>query len=148
VNILDIKRPGRYRIQSKNRPSLAEPWRLYILATLSRLWLSARRSSLLTALGQECRLRVFRLLVQHGATGMAAGDIATKLGVAPNTLSAHLTVLSRAGLIGSRKEGRSVIYAIDLEGTRELLAYLVEDFCRAERKLCRPLIASALAHCC
>lgn len=102
----------------------------------------------LGALGQECRLQVFRLLVQHGSTGMAAGDIANELGVAPSTLSAHLTVMSRAGLIASRKEGRSVIYAIDLEGTRELLAYLVEDCCRAERKVCRPLIASALARCC
>src|SRR5262245_48025586 len=89
----------------------------------------------LSALGHETRLRVFRLLMRHGSSGMAAGDIADDVEIAPNTLSAHLAVLSRAGLLTSRKEGRSVIYAINLEGTRELLAFLVEDCCRAERKV-------------
>jgi ArsR family transcriptional regulator len=79
---------------------------------------------------------------------LAAGDIAEELRVAPNTLSPHLAVLARAGLVSSRRQGRSVIYAIDLEGTQELLAFLVEDCCRAERKVCRPLIASALSRCC
>jgi DNA-binding transcriptional ArsR family regulator len=79
---------------------------------------------------------------------MAAGDIADDVEIAPNTLSAHLAVLSRAGLLTSRKEGRSVIYAINLEGIRELLAFLVEDCCRAERKVCGPLITSALSKCC
>lgn len=102
----------------------------------------------LSALGHETRLNVFRLVIQHGSSGMTAGDIAVEIEVAPNTLSAHLAVLSRAGLLCSRREGRSVIYAINLEGTRELLAFLVEDCCRAERKVCRPLIASALSKCC
>ena len=87
----------------------------------------------LSALGHETRLRVFRLLMQYGSSGTPAGDIAAELEIAPNTLSAHLAVLSRAGLLYSRKEGRSVIYAIDLEGTQNLLAFLVEDCCRAER---------------
>jgi ArsR family transcriptional regulator len=102
----------------------------------------------LSALGQESRLRVFRLLVPRGSTGMSAGDIAQKLEVPPNTLSAHLAILSRAKLVTSRKAGRSVIYSIDLDGTRSLLSFLVEDCCRAEKKVCRPLIASALSTCC
>jgi ArsR family transcriptional regulator len=102
----------------------------------------------LGALGQECRLQVFRLLVQRGSTGMVAGDIANELGVAPSTLSAHLTILSRAGLIASRKEGRSVIYAIDLEGTaptpclsgRRLLSGRTEGLSPANRVSARTLL--------
>lgn len=102
----------------------------------------------LGALAQESRLRVFRLLVRAGLEGLAAGDIAQQLAVPANTMSTHLAVLSRAGLIVSRKEGRSVIYAVDLEGTRKLLSFLVEDCCRGKPEICRPLIASALARCC
>jgi ArsR family transcriptional regulator len=102
----------------------------------------------LSALGQESRLRVFRLLVKRGPEGMPAGDIATQLSVPPNTMSSHLAVLSRAGLVASRKEGRSVIYAVDVEGTRELLSFLVEDCCQGKPNVCQPLIASALAECC
>ncbi len=101
----------------------------------------------LGALAQESRLRVFRLLVRAGLEGLAAGDIAEQLAVPANTMSAHLGVLTRAGLIVSRKEGRSVIYAVDIEGTRKLLSFLVEDCCRGQPEVCR-LIASALARCC
>jgi ArsR family transcriptional regulator, arsenate/arsenite/antimonite-responsive transcriptional repressor len=102
----------------------------------------------LGALAQESRLKVFRLLVRSGPSGMAAGDIAKKLHVPRNTMSAHLAILSRAQLIISRKEGRSVIYAVDLEGTRELLSFLLEDCCRGNPHLCAPLIESTLADCC
>ena len=102
----------------------------------------------LSALGQESRLRVFRLLVRRGPEGMPAGDIAEQLKVPANTMSSHLAVLSRAGLVVSRKQGRSVIYAIDVVGTRKLLAFLVEDCCQGAPKICQPLIASALADCC
>ena len=102
----------------------------------------------LGALGQESRLRVFRLLVQRGLVGMPAGEIAEHLGVPSNTMSSHLAILARAGLVSSRKQGRSVIYAVDVEGTRNLLAFLVEDCCRGRPDVCRPLIASALARCC
>ena len=102
----------------------------------------------LGALGQESRLRVFRLLVQRGLEGMPAGEIAEYLGVPSNTMSSHLAVLARAGLVSSRKQGRSVIYAVDVEGTRKLLAFLVEDCCQGKPDVCRPLIASALACCC
>ncbi len=74
---------------------------------------------------------------------MAAGDIARKLTVPHNTMSSQLTVRARA-LISSRKEGRSVIYAVNLEGTRELLSFLIEDCCRGKPHLCAPLIESTL----
>ena len=102
----------------------------------------------LGALAQESRLKVFRLLVQAGPSGMAAGDIARELAVPPNTMSAHLAVLSRAKLVTAHKEGRSVIYGLDVEGTRDLLSFLVEDCCRGAPNVCTPLIDSALAECC
>ena len=102
----------------------------------------------LSALAQESRLKVFRLLVQCGPEGMAAGYIARKLKMPHNTLSSHVGILTRARLVKSRKESRSIIYSIDLEGTRGLLSFLVEDCCRGKPEVCRPLIASALAECC
>jgi ArsR family transcriptional regulator len=102
----------------------------------------------LSALAQESRLKVFRLLVQCGPEGMAAGDIARKLKVPHNTMSSHLGILSRARLVIARKQSRSIIYSVDLEGTRDFLSFLVEDCCRGKREICQPLIASALAECC
>jgi ArsR family transcriptional regulator len=102
----------------------------------------------LSALAQESRLNVFRLLVRHGPGGVSAGDIARALKVPANTMSAHLAILSRAGLIASRKQGRSIIYAVDFNGTRKLLSFLVEDCCGGRPDVCRPLVASALAECC
>ena len=102
----------------------------------------------LGALAQESRLKVFRLLVRAGPSGMAAGDIAKKLHVPRNTMSAQLAILARARLVTSRKEGRSVIYAVDLEGTREMLSFLLEDCCRGKPHLCAPLIEATLADCC
>jgi ArsR family transcriptional regulator len=104
--------------------------------------------SALNALAQESRLKVFRLLMQSGSAGMAAGDIARKLGVPHNTLSAQLAILARARLVTSRKQARSVIYAVDLDGTRRLLSFLVEDCCGGKPEVCAPLLARALADCC
>jgi len=83
----------------------------------------------LGALAQASRLSIFRLLVQAGPTGMAAGTIGEKLDLPPATLSFHLAGLSRAGLVHSRQEGRFVIYSADFEGMGRLLAYLTEDCC-------------------
>ncbi len=102
----------------------------------------------LAALAQETRLKVFRLLVRSGPSGLAAGDIARKLDVPRNTMSTHFAILSRARLVTSRKEGRSVIYAVDLEGTRDLLSFLLEDCCRGKPQLCTSLIETTLAECC
>jgi ArsR family transcriptional regulator, arsenate/arsenite/antimonite-responsive transcriptional repressor len=100
------------------------------------------------ALAQESRLKIFRLLVQCGPDGMAAGDIARRLKLPQNTLSFHIAALARAHLVASRKEGRSIIYFVDLEGTRGLLSFLVEDCCGGKAELCGCLIASAEAECC
>lgn len=102
----------------------------------------------LGALAQESRLKVFRLLIRAGGDGMAAGDIARAIAVPPNTMSSHLAILSRARLVHAKKEGRSVIYAVDMDGTRALLSFLVEDCCQGEPSLCAPLIASTLMSCC
>ncbi len=102
----------------------------------------------LSALAQEIRLKVFRLLVRAGPSGLAAGEIARKLQVPGNTMSTHLAILARARLVNSRKDGRSVIYAVDLAGTRDLLSFLLEDCCRGKPQLCASLIESTLADCC
>ena len=109
---------------------------------------SNRAVAALGALAQDSRLEVFRLLIKRGPDGMAAGEIARRLGVPHNTMSAQLAILARAGLVTPRREGRSIVYAVDLDGTRELLSFLVEDCCRGSPQVCRPLIASALAECC
>lgn len=103
----------------------------------------------LSALAQESRLAVFRLLIQAGPTGVAAGEIARALEITPNTLSAQLTVLSNAGLVTSRRDGRSIIYAAGYDGMSELLVYLMEDCCRGRPEICAPLAAVASrAACC
>jgi DNA-binding transcriptional ArsR family regulator len=103
----------------------------------------------LHALAQESRLAVFRLLVRAGSEGVAAGEIARDLGVAPNTLSAHLSVLANAGLVTSRRESRSIIYAADYAGMSDLLAFLVEDCCQGRAEVCVPVgRAVARAACC
>jgi ArsR family transcriptional regulator len=101
----------------------------------------------LSALAQDARLDVFRLLVKAGPEGMAAGDIARKLGVPANTLSAQLLVLANAGMVRARREGRSIIYAIAFEGMRDLLVFLTEDCCGGRAEMCAPL-ADIASRCC
>ncbi len=83
----------------------------------------------LAALAQESRLKIFKLLVEAGPEGMAAGSIGEKLDLPPATLSFHLAGLARAGVAKSRQEGRFVIYAADFGTMNALLAYLTEDCC-------------------
>jgi len=93
----------------------------------------------LSALAHAPRLTVFRLLVQAGAPGLAAGEIARRIGAPPNTLSANLNVLSHAGLVQSRREGRSIIYTADYARMSGLLAFLMEDCCAGAPEICAPL---------
>ena len=102
----------------------------------------------LGALSQESRLAVFRLLVRAGTAGMPAGAIARSVGVPHNTMSAHLGILANAGLIGARREGRSIIYCIDFDGTRALLTFLMEDCCQGRAEICAPALDSVLPACC
>lgn len=90
----------------------------------------------LAALAQDTRLTVFRKLVQVGPNGVTAGDIAAGVGAQPSTLSHHLGLLDRAGLVRSRRDGRMVIYSADYEGTRQLLAFLMEDCCQGRPEIC------------
>lgn len=100
----------------------------------------------LSALAHDGRLAVFRLLVKAGPDGMAAGDIARTLDTAANTMSAQLLVLSNAGLIRARREGRSIIYAADYGAIGALLLFLTEDCCGGRPEICAPLTASG--DCC
>src|SRR5512145_2239197 len=86
----------------------------------------------LAALAQETRLAVFRLLVEQGAVGLAAGEIAEKIGIAPAALSFHLKELSHARLVKSRQDGRFVFYSADFASMNRLLAFLTENCCAAD----------------
>jgi DNA-binding transcriptional ArsR family regulator len=101
----------------------------------------------LSALAQGTRLDVFRLLVQHEPNGVAAGDIARQLNVPQNTMSAHLGILARAGLVRSERHSRSIVYRADLGGLRALTLFLVKDCCAGSPELCAPLLAE-LTPCC
>ena len=102
----------------------------------------------LGALAQDTRLMVFRHLVQAGAAGAAAGEIARALSVPHNTLSTHLAQLSRANLLDAQKEGRSVIYRVRQSGAKALLSYLLEDCCQGNRAKCCEALDSTLTNCC
>lgn len=96
----------------------------------------------LSALAHPGRLAVFRLLAPAGEAGLPAGDIARAIGALPNTTSANLNVLSAAGLIVARREGRSVYYAAAYDRMRGLLGYLIEDCCGGRPEICNPFISS------
>lgn len=94
----------------------------------------------LSALAHPGRLAVFRLLVQAGPDGAAAGDIARALDTPANTMSTQLAILSRAGLIGSRRESRSIIYSADFERISGLIGFLMQDCCQGRAEVCAPLV--------
>lgn len=105
-------------------------------------------SAALSALGHSGRLSIFRLLVQAGREGIAAGEIARRLDVPPNTLSSNLNILSNVGLIDSRREGRSIIYTARYEKMTELLEFLMQDCCAGSPEICAPLADLALRSRC
>src|ERR1700694_1436093 len=92
----------------------------------------------LAALAQDSRLDVFRLLVQAGPDGLAAGSIASALDVAPNTLTFHLDRLREAGLVAVRRDGRSMIYAAQFDTMNALLGFLTENCCQGRAERCSP----------
>ncbi len=99
--------------------------------------------SALSALAHGGRLTIFRELIQAGPEGLAAGEVSRRVGVAPNTLSASLTILAHAGLVSSRRDGRSVIYSAAFERMGELLGFLVQDCCQGRPEICASLVAVA-----
>ncbi|HYI63682.1 MAG TPA: metalloregulator ArsR/SmtB family transcription factor [Allosphingosinicella sp.] len=108
---------------------------------------AAHAVSALGALAQEHRLALFRLLVQAGQGGMAAGAVAGALGVPNSSLSFHLAQLSRAGLIRQERRSRSLIYSADYGAMNALLGYLMENCCAgagcAPGAACEPAPAQA-----
>jgi ArsR family transcriptional regulator, arsenate/arsenite/antimonite-responsive transcriptional repressor len=93
----------------------------------------------LAALAQENRLGIYRLLVQAGPNGMAAGEVASALGIAPNTLSFHFDRLRHAGLVSVARRGRSLLYAARYETMNNLLGYLTENCCGGRPEPCEPV---------
>ena len=93
------------------------------------------------ALSQATRLDAFRLIVRHEPDGLPAGEIARLLGVPQNTMSTHLAILARAGLIAAERRSRSIIYRAALDRVREIASFLVNDCCGGRPDLCAPLVA-------
>src|SRR6266704_250506 len=100
----------------------------------------------LAALAQPTRLDVFRLLVQHEPEGLAAGDIAKMLAVPQNTMSSHLSILSRAGLVSAQRFSRSIVYRADLTRLQAVMLFMLKDCCDGRPEICAPLVES-LAPC-
>ena len=101
----------------------------------------------LAALAQSTRLEAFRTLVRHEPDGLAAGDLARLLEVPQNTLSAHLSVLSRADLVTSERHSRSIIYRASLADFQEVALFLLQDCCGGQPEICASVI-KGLQPCC
>ena len=102
----------------------------------------------LSALGHHGRLSAFRHLVQAGSAGLPAGELARRLAMPPNTLSTNLNILSAAGLVRSKRDGRSIIYNARFDFMTELLTYLIEDCCAGTSEVCVPLAQGVLRSAC
>jgi ArsR family transcriptional regulator len=101
----------------------------------------------LAALAQPTRLEAFQILVKHEPDGLAAGDLARQLEVPQNTLSAHLSVLARAGLVTSERFSRSIVYRANLAEFQDVVLFLLRDCCGGRPEVCAPLLES-LTPCC
>jgi ArsR family transcriptional regulator len=99
------------------------------------------------ALSQPTRLDAFRLLVKHEPEGMAAGEVARVLKVPQNTMSVHLGILSRAGLVSFERHSRSIVFRAEIDRVREIASFLVSQCCGGRPELCAPLIAE-FTPCC
>ena len=104
--------------------------------------------SALAALAQGTRLAIFKLLVKHEPVGITAGVIAETVGAPHNTLSTHLAILVRAGLLRATREGRTIIYRSNVEGMQSLLQFLVNDCCDGHPELCNLLAGGGQGNCC
>ncbi len=101
----------------------------------------------LGALAQETRLQIFRLLVESGPGGMAAGAIGERLALPAPTLSFHLAQLKGAGLVSARREGRSIVYTTAFERMSDLLAFLTQNCCQGRPEVCEPLMKAMAVEC-
>jgi len=103
--------------------------------------------SVLAALAQDTRLETFRLLVRREPEGVPAGELARLLDVPQNTMSAHLSVLARAGLVRGERHSRSIVYHAELARLRELVLFLLKDCCDGRPDICAPVIADLIPCC-
>jgi len=103
--------------------------------------------SVLAALAQPTRLAIFRLLLKHEPVGVAAGVIADTIGAPHNTISTHLAILVRAGLLCGARDGRTITYRADIEGMRALVGFLVNDCCDGHPELCKLLATASDPSC-
>jgi DNA-binding transcriptional ArsR family regulator len=99
----------------------------------------------LAALAQESRMEAFRLLVRNEPDGLPAGEVARQLDIPQNTMSAHLGILARAGLVRAERHSRSIIYRAELDTLRAMMLFLVKDCCEGRAELCHPLADELLA---
>jgi DNA-binding transcriptional ArsR family regulator len=102
----------------------------------------------LAALGQPTRLEIFRLLMRTEPDGMPAGAMAEAIGCPHNTLSSHLSILARSGLVRGTREGRSIVYRADVQGARSLVAFLITDCCDGHPEVCNLSDLLREADCC
>jgi ArsR family transcriptional regulator len=100
-----------------------------------------------SALAQATRLEAFRLLVKQEPEGLPAGEIARRLDVPHNTMSNHLAILSRAGLVSVERHSRTMIYRVELKTVRKLVMFLLKDCCNGQPELCAPLIEDISKSC-
>jgi ArsR family transcriptional regulator, arsenate/arsenite/antimonite-responsive transcriptional repressor len=103
--------------------------------------------AMLGALAQEHRIRIFRLLVKAGPTGVPSSEIAEKIGISPTSASFHLKELDRTGLLVATRQGRFIRYAIEVDAMRKLLTYLTEDCCQGQPELCGHTIKATRKVC-
>jgi len=101
----------------------------------------------LGALAQKTRLETFRLLVKHEPDGIAAGEVARLTGIPQNTMSNHLAILARAGLVSGERQSRSIVYRARRDFFGDLTLYLLKDCCGGNAELCTPLVADLTACC-
>jgi ArsR family transcriptional regulator len=104
--------------------------------------------SALAALAQPTRLAIYKLLIKHEPVGITAGVIAETIGAPHNTLSSHLAILVRAGLLRATREGRTIIYRSNVKGMQSLIQFLVNDCCDGHPELCNLLAGAAQSSCC
>jgi ArsR family transcriptional regulator len=101
----------------------------------------------LAALGQPTRLTIFQLLMRSEPHGLAAGTLAENVGCPHNTLSSHLSILARSGLVRGSRDGRSIIYRANVDAIRTLVSFLVDDCCDGHPELCHLQEAISAANC-
>ena len=102
----------------------------------------------LAALGQPTRLEIFRMLIIAEPDGLSAGALAEKIGCPHNTLSSHVSILARSGLVNGTRDGRSIIYRADVDAIKSLVGFLINDCCGGHPELCALQEAISAVSCC